>query len=99
GSGDKTARRKRVFDRYRVLMLFGDNLRDFSERLRAEKVDANDAGGQNRGIAERQKLVDDRRSHSGNDWIILPNPMYGEWTRLIGRRPGENMRPTKMNGR
>jgi acid phosphatase len=99
GSGDKTARRKRVFDRYRVLMLFGDNLRDFSERLRADKVDADDADGQNRGIAERLKLVDDRRSHWGNDWIILPNPMYGDWTRLVGSRPGENMRRTRMNGR
>jgi acid phosphatase len=99
GPSDKSARRKLIFDRYRVLMLFGDNLRDFSEQLRAAKVDPADTAGQNRAIAERLKQVDDRRSHWGNDWIVLPNPVYGEWTKLIGTRPAENMRPTKMNGR
>jgi acid phosphatase len=99
GSSDKSSRRKQVFDRYRVLMLFGDNLRDFSEQFRAAKVDATDTAGQNRAIAERLKQVDDNRSHWGNDWIVLPNPAYGEWTKLIGSRPVENMRPTRMNGR
>ncbi len=97
-TSDKTARRKQIFDRYRVLMLFGDNLRDFSEEFRAPKVDPGNVAEQNRAIAERLKQVDEHRSHWGTDWIILPNPVYGEWTKLIGTRPGENMRQTEMNG-
>jgi 5'-nucleotidase (lipoprotein e(P4) family) len=99
GSSDKTARRKQIFDRCRVLMLFGDNLRDFSEEFKAAKVDPGDTAGQNRVMAARLKQVDDHRSQWGSDWIVLPNPVYGEWTKLIGKRPGENMRQTKMNGR
>ena len=96
GASDKTVRRRQVIDRFRVLMLFGDNLRDFAEEFRAAKVPADDVAGQNRGITERFKRVDECRSHWGNDWIILPNPGYGEWTKLIGSRLGQNLRATKM---
>jgi acid phosphatase len=98
GPSDKTARRRHVLDHYRVLMLLGDSLRDFAEEFRAAKVDARDAAGQNRGIADRLRQVDEHREFWGNDWIVLPNPAYGEWTRLIGERPVENMRQTKMKG-
>ncbi len=98
GPSDKTARRKQVFDHFRVLMLFGDNLRDFAEEFRAAKVDADDVTAQNRGIADRLKQVDEHRASWGSDWIVLPNPSYGEWTKLIGRQPLENMRSTKMKG-
>jgi acid phosphatase len=95
GGGNKTERRKRVANRYRVLMLFGDNLRDFDEEFKAPPLGA-DAAEQNKAIAERLAKVDRRRSRWGDDWIILPNPSYGEWPRLIGRRPLANMHRTTM---
>jgi acid phosphatase len=93
GPGDKTARRKKVAESYRVLMLFGDNLRDFNEVFKAAKVDPDDGAGQNKAIAERLRKVDEYREHWGDDWIILPNPVYGEWTKLVGSQPAANLRP------
>jgi acid phosphatase len=93
-TSDKTERRNQVRKRYEVLMLFGDNLRDFDEKpFKAKKVGEYDVSGQNEAIAERLKQVDEQRSHWGDDWIILPNPVYGEWTKLLGRRSLDNMRP------
>jgi acid phosphatase len=97
GTSDKTARRKQVADRYRVLMLFGDNLRDFDEELKAPNgLDSSDADAQNKAVEQRLRKVDRRRSRWGDDWIILPNPAYGEWTRLVGGRPLLNLRRTTM---
>jgi acid phosphatase len=93
---DKTARRKQVEQDYRVLMLLGDNLRDFSEEFKAPRVTGDDVKAQNAAIADRLRQVDFRRARFGDDWIVLPNPTYGEWLNLIGRRPGENLRPTTM---
>jgi 5'-nucleotidase (lipoprotein e(P4) family) len=96
--GDKTERRKEAAKRYRVLMLFGDNLRDFDERFKSIKVNPDNAAAQNEGIVRRLELVDKDEAHWGEDWIILPNPVYGEWQRLIGRRPLENMRFPRQEG-
>jgi hypothetical protein len=32
----------------------------------------------------------------GNDWIVLPKPVYGKWTRLLGNDPVKKCRPTAM---
>jgi acid phosphatase len=96
--GDKTARRKWAEQHYRVLMLFGDNLRDFSEEFKGRKVSPDDAAAQNEAIADRQRQVDRQLKRFGDDWIILPNPVYGEWTNLIGSRPARNLRSTKLGG-
>jgi 5'-nucleotidase (lipoprotein e(P4) family) len=93
GTADKTDRRKEVAAKYRVLMLFGDNLRDFSEVFKAPKVDPSDVVGQNKAIAQRKQKVDQYQARWGDDWIILPNPAYGEWTKLVGSRPLDNLRP------
>jgi acid phosphatase len=95
-TSDKTARRRQVAARHRVLMLLGDNLRDFSEEFRAPRVDPDDVQAQNAGIADRLRQVDARRQRFGDDWIVLPNPTYGEWSKLIGRQPGQNLRQTTM---
>jgi acid phosphatase len=94
-TGDKSARRAKVERGHRVLMLLGDNLRDFSEEFKAPKL-AEGVEAQNQAIAERLDRVDPRRSRFGDDWIVLPNPTYGEWERLIGPRPGDNLRHTTM---
>jgi acid phosphatase len=96
GLSDKTARRKQAERDHRVLLLFGDNLRDFDETFKAAKVGADDLAGQTRASAERLKKVDEHRRRWGDDWIILPNPTYGEWPKLVGSQPVDNLRPTTM---
>ncbi len=35
-------------------------------------------------------------SHWGVDWFILPNPLYGEWEKLLGDQPKLKLRATAM---
>ena len=69
---NKTSRREAVLSQYEVLIYVGDNLRDFDERFRY------DANG---GEEARGKTVDELSEKFGIEWIILPNPSYGEWTK------------------
>src|SRR5262249_41441009 len=79
-TGDKTDRRSWVEARYPVLLYVGDNLRDFDERFAfPEKI-----GDPNTAIKNRKDEVDKTRADWGTKWGILPNPVYGEWTRAIG---------------
>jgi acid phosphatase len=97
GSSDKAARREMVAARYRVLMYFGDNLRDFSEWFAAPAgLKPDDNAGQSRAIRERYRKVDGAAGHWGVDWFVLPNPVYGEWTKLLGSNPRLKLKPTTM---
>ncbi len=95
-TSDKSARRKLAEQRFNVLIYFGDNLRDFSEEFVAPNLNANDDAGQKRAIAERLLKAQRANYRWGNDWIVLPNPAYGEWVRLLGDEPGKKFRPTEM---
>jgi len=90
GPTDKTARRQEAENDYKVLLYIGDNLRDFDETLAFDKL----------GFGEVKKLPDDRLNAVikarkdaldkdptiwGKEWIILPNPAYGDWTKPLGR--------------
>jgi acid phosphatase len=75
-TSDKTERRKQAADKFDVLLIVGDNLRDFDEAFRYDKE---------KGPDGRKAAVDARRDRFGDDWIILPNPAYGEWTKPLGR--------------
>jgi len=96
-TSDKTARRDEVAKRFQVVMLIGDNLRDFSEVFVAAKV-AGDApkADFDAAIAARNAQVDREDARWGKDWFILPNPVYGEWEKLIGNDPGARLRPTAI---
>ena len=84
---DKTARRASVTSRYDVLVLVGDNLRDFDDafafkpapnlKTPPEDLDA--------AILARKRAVDDRRDEFGRRFILLPNPVYGEWMKPLNR--------------
>lgn len=63
---DKSPRRKQVADNYRVLLLMGDDLNDFTN--------ARSASWQ-----QRDEIVQKMRSWWGTRWFMLPNPMYGSW--------------------
>jgi acid phosphatase len=92
---DKTERRRQVEARYSVLMSLGDNLRDFSEEFRAPRIAPDDGAGQKTAIAARKRRVEAHARRWGDEWFVLPNPAYGEWTKLCGR-PLENLAATEM---
>jgi 5'-nucleotidase (lipoprotein e(P4) family) len=87
-TSDKTARRQQIeeTEKSSIVLLVGDNLRDFDERFRSAKLDATATPEQlDRAIEGRQAEVDKTRDQWGTRWIVLPNPAYGEWTKPLGR--------------
>ena len=64
--GDKTSRREWVAQRYRVVLLIGDDLNDFVSTT-------------NKSESERDDLITQTADNWGTRWFILPNPMYGSW--------------------
>ncbi|MBN3034275.1 MAG: 5'-nucleotidase, lipoprotein e(P4) family [Bacteroidales bacterium] len=66
-TSSKEERRREIMERYEVLMLLGDNLNDFSELF--YKQDMN----------RRAFVTDSLRDAFGDRFIVLPNPIYGDW--------------------
>src|ERR1041384_1251956 len=66
-TSSKESRRQSVRARYRVVLLVGDNLNDFND----------DFAG--KSIADRKAQVDRERTEFGSQYIVVPNPMYGDW--------------------
>ncbi len=88
---NKDSRRKEAFDAFDVVMLIGDNLRDFDDKPFRSLVDntkpdgkTEDAAQLDAAIEARFRAVDEMRAKFGTTWIILPNPAYGEWTKVLG---------------
>ncbi len=67
GSSDKEYTRQKIALMYDIVLLIGDNLNDFSNIFF------------NKGIGERSEATDENGSLFGKKFIILPNPMYGDW--------------------
>lgn len=67
----KEARRGLIAQKYRIVLLIGDNLDDFSNAFEHKAVDA------------RFAEVDKARETFGRTFIVLPNPMYGTWENAI----------------
>jgi 5'-nucleotidase (lipoprotein e(P4) family) len=96
-SSDKSPRRDAIAARYNVLMYLGDNLRDFSEVFKPAKLAEGAAADEySRAIGERARSVDEAACHWGVDWFVLPNPVYGEWEKLITSDPAAILRPSGM---
>jgi len=70
-TASKESRRQTVASRYRIVLLLGDNLNDFTD----------DFAG--KSIADRKAQVDREQSEFGSRFIVLPNPMYGDWESAI----------------
>jgi 5'-nucleotidase (lipoprotein e(P4) family) len=70
-SASKESRRQKVASRYRILLLVGDNLNDFTD----------DFAG--KSITERSAQVDRERAQFGTRFIVVPNPMYGDWENAV----------------
>ena len=63
----KESRRLEVLKNYDVVLYLGDNLHDFHKDW------------DNISSQERRKRVDQHSSDFGTKFIILPNPLYGDW--------------------
>lgn len=70
-TSSKESRRRKVREKYEVLMLFGDNLIDFTDDWTRKSV------------AERMLIIDSLCSRFGSEYFVLPNPMYGDWESAI----------------
>jgi 5'-nucleotidase (lipoprotein e(P4) family) len=69
-TSDKEPRRQQVLEKYNILLLCGDNLSDFSNVFYREGKNTRD---------EVNKL----QAEFGTHFIVLPNPMYGDWEKLL----------------
>lgn len=63
----KEPRRQAVAATHEIIMLMGDNLADFSSLF------------DKKNMAERSHNTDLSASDFGNRFIVLPNPVYGDW--------------------
>lgn len=69
-TSDKEPRRQHILRDYNILLLCGDNLSDFSNVFYREGKDTR---------AETDRL----QKEFGTHFIVLPNPMYGDWEKLL----------------
>lgn len=67
----KEIRRKAIAAKYRIVLLMGDNLDDFSDLFERKPVN------------ERFGEVDKVKDIWGKRFIVLPNAMYGTWENAI----------------
>ncbi len=73
-TSSKESRRATVREHYNVIAFVGDNLGDFSDDFRSPVVNS---------IAERREKVRTHSDNWGTRWFVMPNPLYGYWTRFI----------------
>jgi 5'-nucleotidase (lipoprotein e(P4) family) len=78
---DKTSRRRLVATKFRILLLFGDQLGDF---LTIPADEANLEG--------RERLFLAHQSLWGERWFQLANPMYGSWQAAVGYTVPEKLK-------
>ncbi len=67
----KETRRQQVLKDHRIVLLIGDNLGDFDRVFDVPDQEA------------RNNTVDKMQEEFGRKFIVLPNPIYGNWERII----------------
>lgn len=76
GTSNKEPRRQKIAETHNILMLCGDNLSDFSNVFYRENKNTTEQ------VIANQTLF-------GVKYIVLPNPMYGDWEKPLYQ--GENL--------
>lgn len=66
-TSSKEPRKNLIAETHSIILLMGDNLNDFSFLFEKKSSD------------EREKLADSLSADFGNRFIVLPNPVYGDW--------------------
>jgi acid phosphatase len=82
---DKATRRAWIAERYRIVLLVGDDLNDFASGARGESIET------------REAIVEKYGDRWGSRWIVLANPTYGSWMSAVlegleDPTPAEEMR-------
>jgi len=72
-TSEKKSRREYIAERYRIVMLFGDDLGDFLPGVK-----------NNITPQERDRLVREHKNNWGRMWFMLSNPTYGSWLNVLG---------------
>ena len=70
-SSSKEERRQTVMNNFRVIMMLGDNLNDFSEIFEKKSVE------------QRSTETSRMKDEWGRMFIVLPNAIYGEWENAL----------------
>ncbi len=70
-TSNKGIRREQVAEDHFIVMLIGDNLIDFEDVFRQKNIE------------ERFSSAENFKDEFGKRFIILPNPMYGEWEKTL----------------
>ena len=63
----KEVRKLSIADTHTIILLIGDNMNDLSNLFEKKYPD------------ERMKVADSFEAEFGNRFIVLPNPVYGDW--------------------
>ena len=71
-SDTKEPRRQSTYSKYHVVFLMGDDLNDFAGIFEKSRT-----------VASRIEAADQNRSSFGTRFIVMPNPMYGDWENAI----------------
>ncbi|NTV92481.1 MAG: acid phosphatase [Chlorobiaceae bacterium] len=71
-TSEKKSRREYVSKKYRIVMLFGDDLGDFLADVKSNSTPQ-----------ERDRLVAENKNNWGRKWFMLPNPTYGSWMNIL----------------
>jgi len=77
-SSEKQSRRAIIARDYRIVMLLGDDLGDFLPNVKK---------GPGASLAQRAVAAKKYEAWWGVRWIILPNPIYGSWLKVLGKKP------------
>ncbi len=67
----KESRRRKVDSRFNILLLVGDTLSDFNDHFSGKST------------VQRAAQVDRERAEFGTRFIVVPNPMYGDWENAV----------------
>lgn len=84
GTSDKTDRRAKVDSTHKIVLFIGDQLRDFDERFKDRKVDSG------------KGLVDSMNDALMNNFILLPNPMYGTYRDAVQGKGSDTEKQQQM---
>ena len=71
GTSSKEVRRQQVAASHEIILLMGDNLADFSSMFDKKSMD------------ERQQNTDHMAAEFGKKFIVIPNPVYGDWESVM----------------
>jgi 5'-nucleotidase (lipoprotein e(P4) family) len=83
--GDKTIRRERCAAKFRIVLMFGDQLGDFLT-IPTSFAD----------IPGRERLFKAHEKMWGERWFQLPNPAYGSWYDATGATLADKLKNLRM---